>query len=163
MRGCCGGWTKEGPKVIEFNVRLGDPEAQALAVQDSRDWGKLIAYKLGLLPNYTLEVSDTQQVTLGVVMAAHGYHYDEPAAKAYGEFSKNLFTNQEGPVHVFGASLAETSNIELLRSAKGRVLTVVGKAHDFKSAREAVYLQVAKLAENWHGRQFRNDIGLHFE
>ena len=39
---------RERTKLIEFNVRLGDPEAQVLAIQDKRDWGKLIASKLGL-------------------------------------------------------------------------------------------------------------------
>ena len=36
-------WSEKGPSVVEFNVRLGDPEAQVLAIQDKRDWGKLIA------------------------------------------------------------------------------------------------------------------------
>ena len=45
-------WGEKGPSVVEFNVRLGDPEAQVLAIQDKRDWGKLIASKLGLLRRY---------------------------------------------------------------------------------------------------------------
>ena len=106
-------WTTEGPKVVEFNVRLGDPEAQVLAGSDDDDWLELISHQLGLLTPNPLTCLDTTSgdwhrrnlqdspsenenllgnragsssstnFTLGVVMASAGYPYGKPAEENF--------------------------------------------------------------------------------
>ena len=100
-------WGDEGPKVVEFNVRLGDPEAQVLALQDSRDWGALIAEKLGLLEKDKMRGTQSgDRYTVAVVLASEGYPFDKPQAKV-DALPADLFLNQSDSQAIFGASVSK--------------------------------------------------------
>jgi phosphoribosylamine---glycine ligase len=144
--------TKEGPKVLEFNARLGDPETQVLMLQLDEDvlpW--LVACALGQLPRRALKQKPT--VSLGVVLAAQGY----PENSRAGDVITGLpAVAALGDVHVFqgGTAMADGQ----LQTSGGRVLTVCASGVDLATARQKVYAAV-KLVD-FSGMQWRQDIGL---
>lgn len=152
----------KGPQVIEFNVRLGDPEAQILAVYDDRDWLALMADRAGVaLPNEAkdnleLAVGHSDKV-VGVVLASDTYPYGKDPGKS-GSIANEVFANSGSGASVFVASVAGDLQTGL-KSATGRVLTVVARAADFKSARARAYDSVEDICKTWSGCQFRKDIG----
>ncbi len=157
-------WTDDGPYVIEFNVRLGDPEAQALAVNDDREWLSLI---LDVLADRPMTLASTAPVTQGslpststvcVVVAAEGYPYDKPTAGGR-EFTAQEFGGVAGGPVVFAASLQPGAGTEL-RSGSGRVLSVVARGRGLAEARQQAYQHVEQIVGKWPGAQFRLDIGL---
>ncbi|MBQ46765.1 MAG: phosphoribosylamine--glycine ligase [Zetaproteobacteria bacterium] len=155
-------WSEEGPKVVEFNVRLGDPEAQVLALQDRRDWGKLIADRLGLTQSNGEDFSEVQQLDQGrsvaIVMASAGYPYGEGETVA-PKLSPEIFKNDDPRLCIFGASVKEHS-AESWQAGTGRVLSVVCHREDLEGARMAAYEQVESIAQKWDGVRYRKDIGL---
>lgn len=155
-------WSEtEGPQVVEFNVRLGDPEAQVLAAYDDRDWLAVIAAKCGLkVPKAALDAA-TQPITHGesavaVVMTSHSYPFgDEPAEAAVLPLS--MFQHNGGPVRVFGASLT-AGDAQTVKTGSGRVLTVTARAATFAYARALAYGKVREIGSRWPGAHWRRDI-----
>jgi phosphoribosylamine--glycine ligase len=148
-------WGAEGPKVVEFNVRLGDPEAQILAVADQRDWLTMIADILQLT-NHPSSSEEIEGKAVGVVLAAEGYPYE--SAKDHVIFTPNDL----GPdlnTSVFTAAV-HAEGFDSLRSGNGRVLTVVGKGQTLAEARDYAYSRVEKLTRHWPQAQWRRDIAL---
>ena len=163
-------WTESGPKVVEFNIRLGDPEAQVLAVQDQRDWLELMLQKTGLLKESSkVEELDKavskpnqgqdQQKSVCVVLASQGYPYDAVDEGVLLKPEGLDFSHSNNKGMVFGASV-QRSKQGVLTTGPGRVLSVVAAAESFSSARQKVYAQIEKLTDKWHGCQYRKDIAL---
>jgi phosphoribosylamine--glycine ligase len=144
-------WGENGPSVVEFNVRLGDPECQVLSVADERDWLQLICEKLGVVEVKSQQGAWNKSVC--VVMASKTYPYGE-GEEEYSVLSNDSLKPEDG--QVFGASVqAEGGNI---KTGKGRVLSVVAKADSLAGAREKVYAQVNKIKTSWPTAQVRTDI-----
>jgi len=143
--------TPAGPKVIEFNVRFGDPEAQAIMPLLSGSFAEfLYASATGNLANRTIESSGER--TVGVVLAAGGYPGTAETGKAISGIDR---AESRSGVRVFHAGTRMDAG--RLVTAGGRVLTVVASAADYESAMERAYAAVADI--HFDGMQYRRDIG----
>ncbi len=158
--------TAAGPKVIEFNVRFGDPEAQVVLPLLSQPLlPLLVAAAEGNLARTAnrepgtgtidsrLPTPDSRQVSVGVVLAAHGY----PGEVRSGDVITGLdYVARDCPaVRVFHAGVKRRGSD--LVTAGGRVLTVVATAPSFEVAIARAYEAVSKI--HFEGKQFRRDIG----
>lgn len=150
-------WGKDGPKVVEFNVRFGDPECEVLALADERDWLELILGKLGLV-SYKLERPNLKP-TVCVVVASAGYPFGENAEDPK-VISKDLFSPADD-LMVFGASVH--SHPDGIEPGKGRTLVVTASGKNFVEARTRAYQRVAEIQRIWPASQARKDIGLSVE
>ncbi len=142
--------TPTGPKLIEFNVRFGDPECQVLMLRLKSDLlGALVAACDGELAAFDLRWDDAPAV--GVVMAARGYpgvHVRDTAI--------DLGDAETVPgVQIFHAGTALKHGA--LVNAGGRVLTVCAQANDIRLARETAYTAVDAI--HWPDGFCRRDIG----
>ncbi|HEX7088157.1 MAG TPA: phosphoribosylamine--glycine ligase [Vicinamibacterales bacterium] len=143
--------TDEGPYVIEFNARLGDPEAQVvLPLVDEPLLPLLDAAAAGSLPDRPIRIASECQV--GVVVASKGY----PGTYETGKVIEGLdrASALEGvTVYHAGTALRDGAVV----TAGGRVLTVVGQGRDFRTAIDRAYAGVAAI--QFEGKFFRTDIG----
>jgi len=144
--------TPDGPKVIEFNVRFGDPEAQAvLPLLEGRVAGLLLSAATGTLARGL--VSQSSDKTVGVVLASRGY----PASAESGRPIDGLDRAAALPnVTVFHAGTRLDDRGRVV-TAGGRVLTVVGRGPSFAQAMASAYQGVD--AVSFDGMQCRRDIG----
>ncbi|MEZ5461461.1 phosphoribosylamine--glycine ligase [Dokdonella sp.] len=138
------------PKVIEFNVRFGDPETQPIMMRLQSDLLELIEAALAGRLNGT-HVSWDPRPSIGVVMAAQGY----PGKVRTGDPISGLDTAQGKDIKVFHAGTRMVDGKVV--TAGGRVLTVCALGADFAAAREAAYAAVATL--DFPGAFHRRDIG----
>jgi phosphoribosylamine--glycine ligase len=143
--------TVDGPKVIEFNVRLGDPEAQVVLSRiDEPLLPLFVAGAAGRLRQASCRLSAERLV--GVVLASRGY----PESSQSGCVIDGVAEAEQIPgVLVFHAGTAVQEG--RLVTAGGRVLTVVGTGADFTEAIRRAYDGVAKIS--FDGMQYRRDIG----
>jgi len=143
--------TADGPKVIEFNVRFGDPEAQVvLPLLDGNFTELLFASATGALGDRT--VAEPEDKAVGVVLASRGY----PATSESGRPIRGIGRASAVPgVTVFHAG-TRIAGDELV-TAGGRVLTVSARAGSFQKAIDAAYQAVSAI--QFDGIQFRRDIG----
>ncbi len=144
--------TADGPFLIEYNVRLGDPEAQVLLPRLRTDLltGMLAACD-GELAHFTAVLDPVHCVC--VVLAARGY----PGAHGRGTVISGLDEAAAMEhVAVFHAG-TELRDGEVV-SASGRVLSVCATGADLAGARAAAYAGVAAIG--WEDKMFRSDIGL---
>lgn len=144
--------TAEGPKVIEFNVRLGDPEAQIVLPMIAEPLTPVLwAAATGVLRSSRLALS--AQPHVGVVLAAAGY----PGEVRTGARIDGLerVTADCPDVLVFHAGVTAHDN-DLVTSG-GRVLTVVGKGATFAAAIARAYDAVSRIS--FDGMHYRKDIG----
>lgn len=145
--------TQDGPKLIEYNVRFGDPEAQALIMRAERSQllEVLDAAAKGALGEVSLDWDDG--VALTVVMAAEGY----PGTPIKGTEIKDLEIASEDPdVMIFHAGTKRDAEGRLVANG-GRVLNVTARGRSVAEARERVYAAINKI--NWEGGFCRSDIG----
>jgi phosphoribosylamine--glycine ligase len=144
--------TAEGPRVIEFNARLGDPEAQVILPAIDEDLlPHLVDGSRGALKSGVGRVRADAHV--GVVMASGGY----PDRFETGKTIDGLAEAESMPgVWVFHAGTAQGG--ETLVTSGGRVLTVVGRGPDFRAARTTAYDAVSRIT--FDKAHFRRDIGL---
>ncbi len=141
--------TKEGPKVLEFNTRFGDPETQAILPRLNSDIVELMMASIeGRLAGMTLEWD--ARACVCVVMAAGGYPGDYPT----GQVISGLDQVSAESV-VFHAGTRKDG--EFLVTSGGRVLGVAARGQGVKDAIKAVYADVARIT--FDGVQYRHDIG----
>jgi phosphoribosylamine--glycine ligase len=143
--------TADGPQVVEFNCRFGDPECQVILMRLKSDLlPALIATTDGSLDQIELGWYDDAALT--VVMAAQGY----PGAYEKGSRIRNLETVSDLPdVTVFHAG-TERRNGDL-HAVGGRVLAVTGRGRTVAEAQARAYEAVATI--DWPGGYCRSDIG----
>lgn len=143
--------TKDGPKVLEYNVRFGDPECQVLMARaDSDVLDALVACADGKLSKTKIKWKD--ETALVVVMAAKGY----PGKYAKGSEIKNLdAANAIDGVTVFHAG-TKASGDKVLANG-GRVLGVTAVGKDVKAAQKKAYEGVDAI--DWPDGFCRTDIG----
>ena len=143
--------TAGGPKVIEFNVRLGDPEAQVILPMLDEDLSWLLGEAAtGALPSRPARFRPEPHVC--VVLAARGY----PESPEKGAVISGLGDAAARPgTLVFHAGTARRGRD--LVAAGGRVLTVVGRGATHAEAIETAYAGVSQIS--FDGMQFRRDIG----
>jgi len=142
--------TPEGPKLVEYNIRFGDPDSQVVLLRLTTDLAALLAAaaagRLDEQPTYA------DDVAVLVVAAAEGY----PTAVRTGDVIEGLDAAQgvEGAT-VFCAGVALGDDDRLV-TAGGRVLEVVGRGPDLPTARSRAYQAVGHL--QWPGTFHRTDI-----
>ena len=143
--------TEEGPKLLEFNARFGDPETQAvLARFDGDVLDALLAVAEGRAGDVRPSWSD--KVSVCVVLASGGY----PGSYEKGKVILGIEEAEEmDGVLVFQAGTSYNADDELITSG-GRVLNVVALADSFEEARELAYEACDKI--NFEGKQMRFDI-----
>jgi phosphoribosylamine--glycine ligase len=143
--------TTEGPKVIEFNVRLGDPEAQVILPLVDEPLTRLLAAAAeGGLRQSTCRLASDKLV--GVVLASRGY----PESAESGRPISGLADAARIPdVSVYHAGTARRDG--QIVTAGGRVLTVVGRGPRMADAIEKAYAGVRCIS--FDGMQYRRDIG----
>ncbi|WEQ53176.1 phosphoribosylamine--glycine ligase [Komagataeibacter oboediens] len=144
--------TATGPQLIEYNVRLGDPEAQALLIRLESDLlAALAAVAKGQLDQTDIRFAN--QSSVSVVMAARGY----PGTPVTGGVIRDIATAEAMPgVHVFQAGTKRNAADELV-AAGGRVLAVCATGDTLQQARDRAYDAVRVI--DWPDGIYRHDIG----
>lgn len=139
--------TAEGPKVIEYNVRLGDPETQVVLPRLKTDLFDLVAAALNDQP--LPQIVEDPAACLGVVLASKGY----PQKPLHGQPLGN-FPQKDG-IEIAYANVA--GGLTNLKGAGGRLLMVLAKAAKLQTAQERVYAYLDQLTEPQCF--YRHDIG----
>lgn len=140
--------TAQGPKVIEFNARFGDPETQVVLPRMKSD---LVDVLLRILNNEDVEIEWDNQAVMGIVLAAAGY----PEAYEKGNPIYGLDKiNKEALVFHAGTTLEDETYV----SNGGRVLLVGAKGDTLSQAQEEVYKQMNHIDVS-KGFFYRKDIG----
>ncbi|MER0123954.1 phosphoribosylamine--glycine ligase [Streptococcus sp. ZJ93] len=139
--------TNEGPKVIEFNARFGDPETQVILPRLTSDFAENITDLLaGRVPNFTwIE----EGITLGVVVASEGY----PLAYEKGI---RLPEKTSGDIETYYAGARLNADQELVSNG-GRVYMLVTTQNTVSQAQKTIYQQLQK--QDTTGLFYRTDIG----
>lgn len=141
--------TADGPKVIEFNARFGDPETQVvLPLLDSDLVEIMLACIEGKLKDTPVRWKD--EVAVCVVMAAGGY----PAGYHKGDIITGIDAAEEGGAMVFHAGTTKTD--AGIVTAGGRVIGVTATAENIQQAVNNAYVAVKKI--NFKDQHYRNDI-----
>lgn len=145
-------WTKDGPSVIEFNARFGDPETQVLMPRISGDFAGLLKSCADGAMDLSLSSLSAQQC-VGVVLATSGY--PRTSTPLVG-LSPDVALG-DGVQAFWGASSLDGGTV---RSSGGRVLTVSALGDDLAAARARAYQAVRALADRIGTKDltFRTDI-----
>ena len=143
--------TKEGPKVVEFNCRFGDPEAQAVLPLVKGDFLELLySAAIGKLNKQSIEFSGGSSVC--VVAASLGY----PDEYEKG-FEISGLDNLPENIIVFHAGTREEKGKILTSSGRVLGVTAVNPVNDLFSTKDMVYKAMSKI--NFGNMYYRNDIG----
>jgi phosphoribosylamine--glycine ligase len=143
--------TRDGPKVLEFNARFGDPETQVYLTRLENDLVELLEASLnGSLSSTSITWSAMSSVC--VVIASAGY----PGSYAKGKTITGIGEAEKVPgTNVFHAGTARAG--EEVVTSGGRVLGVTALGNDLSQARQRAYEAVERI--KFEGAQFRRDIG----
>jgi phosphoribosylamine---glycine ligase len=143
--------TPDGPRVLEFNARLGDPETQPILMRLAGDLvPALVASAKGDLSAIELPVDP--RAAVGVVLAAENY----PGDPTRGDAIEGLDAPLAPGVQIFHAGTATGADGRVV-TAGGRVLTVCALGHGLDDAAARAYRAIETL--RFRGMQFRKDIG----
>ena len=126
--------TTDGPKVIEFNARFGDPETEVVLPLLETNLSTAL---LGLLSGEDIDMKWRNEQTVGVVLAAKGY----PADYQKGIPIRALDTLEDVDIYHMGTGMVDGEFI----TNGGRVLFVVASGADLATAREKVYAEIGKI------------------
>ena len=142
--------TSDGPRVLEYNCRFGDPETQAVLPRLRSDLGELLesATRRGGLTGARLEWSSAWAVT--VVLSSRGY----PAGSSSGDEISGLDSIDSLDIEVLHAGTAESDG--RIVTAGGRVLNVTGIGDTPGEARDRAYDAADRI--EFDGKQLRHDI-----
>ncbi|HEM3626994.1 TPA: phosphoribosylamine--glycine ligase [Streptococcus suis] len=140
--------TDQGPKVIEFNARFGDPETQIILPRLTSDFAQNIDDILHKRPTQLTWLDSG--VTLGVVVASNGYPLDY-------EKGVELPAKTEGDITTYYAGARFAENSRALLSNGGRVYMLVTTADTVQEAQEKIYSELKK--QDTTGLFYRTDIG----
>jgi len=141
--------TQDGPKLLEYNARFGDPEAQVVLPRMKNDLLDVMDAVIdGRLHNITLEWDERSAVC--VVMASGGY----PGSYVKGLPIRGLEQVQDAVVFHAGTAKKDGEYV----TAGGRVLGVTALGKDIAEARRKAYREVGKI--HFNGAQYRTDIGI---
>ena len=141
--------TADGPKVIEFNARFGDPETEVVLPRLTSDFGEGInAILNNKTPTFMWE--DDNKTTLGVVLASNGY----PTNVVKGAAIPEIPVDESS--HVYYAGVTTDADGKLVANS-GRVLLLETTADDIRSAQDKIYSVLDKLDTT--GMFYRHDIG----
>ncbi|HSM60998.1 MAG TPA: phosphoribosylglycinamide synthetase C domain-containing protein, partial [Longimicrobiales bacterium] len=137
------------PWVIEYNVRMGDPESQVVIPRINNDFVELrVAAAKGELKDCQVEVTRDTAVT--IVLAAGGY----PGSYEKGRVIQGIEKIKKGIVFHAGTGNGQDGSII---TTGGRVLAITGMGKNLQEALETAYDEVKRI--EWEGMQYRNDIG----
>lgn len=143
--------TKKGPRVVEFNARLGDPETQPTLLRLRSDLvPALLSTARGDLSGIALDFDP--RAAVGVVLAAEGY----PGKVAKGDVIDGLLGPFPEGVEVFHAGTSRGSDGRVL-TAGGRVLSVCALGNGLDDAAARAYEAVERIS--FRGMHYRKDIG----
>ena len=140
--------TKKGAYLLEYNVRMGDPETQSVLYLMESDLLEVIEAALSE-ELYNLEIKWKPETCINVVLASKGY----PGSFVKG-YSIDIKEEVKDKVFIAGAKLED----EILKTNGGRVLSVVGVGNTIEEAREDAYKAIEKV--NFKDKYYRNDIGI---
>ena len=146
--------TDEGPKLLEYNVRFGDPDSQPVLLRMTSDLGELLAAAadgdLGSVPAPTF----ADDAVVLVVAASEGY----PTSPRTGDRIEGLDAARtvDGATVLCAGVASDPSGDGGLVSAGGRVLNVIGHGPDVASARARAYEAIGHVS--WPGMHHRTDI-----
>ncbi|MDA2169051.1 phosphoribosylamine--glycine ligase [Bacillus pacificus] len=138
--------TNDGPKVIEFNARFGDPETEVVLPRLEND---LVDVCNAVLDESELTLQWSEEAVIGVVLASKGY----PEVYKKGDIINGLDALQD--VIVFHAGTAMKHGDFVTNG--GRVLFVACKANSLQEAKDKVYKEIGKIESD--GLFYRSDIG----
>jgi len=143
--------TDDGPKLLEYNVRFGDPETQAILVRLKTDLQSIFeAMHSQTLSRVKVEWAEGSSAC--VVAVNKGY----PGKYEKGAVIEGLSAIDQGSVQVFHAGTTKDAEGRFI-AAGGRVLGVTAAAENLSAALGACYESLAKI--HWSGMQYRRDIG----
>jgi phosphoribosylamine--glycine ligase len=145
--------TADGPKVLEYNVRFGDPETQAILIRLKSDLFRIFESMVDRrLKDVSVEWSD--QSSACVVLASAGY----PGAYETGATIKGLERfGEDDDLQVFHAGTAKTKAGDGFITTGGRVLGITAAAATLDQALARCYGAIEKIT--WEGMHYRRDIG----
>ncbi|HDR6317270.1 TPA: phosphoribosylamine--glycine ligase [Bacillus thuringiensis] len=138
--------TNDGPKVIEFNARFGDPETEVVLPRLEND---LVDVCNAVLDESELTLQWSEEAVIGVVLASKGY----PEAYKKGDIIKGLDALQDAIVFHSGTAMKHGDFV----TNGGRVLFVACKTDSLQAAKDKVYKEIGKIESD--GLFYRSDIG----
>ncbi len=148
--------TADGPRVLEFNARFGDPETQAILPRLATPIEPLLLAaatgSLAGVDGLTAILPVTGEAAVALTLAANGY----PDAPRRGDAISGVDAARRSGALVFGAGVAADNGVGLV-TAGGRVLTVVGRGRTLEAAAGTAYEAAERIG--FSGRQMRRDIG----